>query len=354
MLPNLRSKPKALLCAATIALATAFVFAPAAIQLDGLDDAAFAQGKSGDKGNKGGNGNQGNKGGNKEKGNKGGNGNKSEGNGKSAKSSSNGVGKTLSNLLNFGQSKKQSKSSNGSSKANGSSKTASVATSTETETSTEMTLELVAMHPKEKGRWNASPAQAAFDAQIRNAVRKGEFNGSTVATLAGYDLILKYGEVVGESDEAVGETLSQTELDALDILRDRYGLDDGTPPEDVDSYLNDQYGSEDYDAVFSYTDEGGLACSGSDCPDPETDADVLSMIEEDAAAWEPPTEEEIAEGQEEAAGELLEAYETTIQMESNKTPSDWDQLYYNMADDLGYTHPDLIPEPEVEEDISES
>ncbi len=351
MFPNPRPNSRLTLCAATVALATAFVVAPAALPFSGMDDAAYAQGKSGDKGNKGGNKGGGNKSG-KENGfkgagkDKGGKGNKG-GN----KSSGGGFGKTVSNLLNLGQSKKQARST-----SSGASAATTSTAAVEAEVTSEATTELVAMHPKEKGRWNASPAQAAFDAQIRNAVRKGEFNGSTVATLAGYDLVLKYNEVAGAGEEAVTEGLSQTELDALDILRDRYGLDDGTPPEDVDSYLNEAYGSDMYDATFTYTESGGLDCSGDDCPDPkdEDDAQVLASIAEDAAMWEPPTEEEIAEAQEAAAGDLLDAYEMTIQTESNKTPSDWDQLYYNMADDLGYTHPDLIPEPVIEEEVSES
>ena len=315
MLRESRTRSKLVAGAATLAVATALTLAPAAMQVGPFDDAAYAQGKSGDKGNKGG----GNKGG----GNKGGK--SADKGGKDGDSKNSGkafsetkVGKAWGKLLGKPEKKtvslEQDQPSKGKSKKN---------------------LADGELHPSEKGRWNAEPAQAALDAHIKN----GNFH-STVGMLAGYQVVLK---------SQSGETLTTEEQAALDGFLEEFGyeLQDAPDEMDVSEWLNETYGDPTIDAEFTYTAatadmESSVSCSGADCPDQNT-LDGLAL---DADGYKTTETENVEAENAEALAGLTSDWEDYMLANSNKDMTDKeDPLFDGISDYLGFDRPEPVEEP---------
>ena len=312
MLRESRTRSKLVAGAATLAVATALTLAPAAIQVGPFDDAAYAQGKSGDKGNKGG-GNKG--GGNKgaDKDNKGG-GSKNSGKAFSETKAGKAWGKLLGKPEKKTVSLEKGQASHGKSKKN---------------------LADGELHPSEKGRWNAEPAQAALDAHIKN----GNFH-STVGMLAGYQVVLK---------SQSGETLTEAEQAALDGFLDEFGYELKDAPDDMDvsDWLNDTYGDPALDAEFTYNpataDMGSsVSCSGADCPDQGT-LDGLAL---DADGYKTTETENVEAENAETLADLTTDWEDYMLANSNKDMTDKeDPLFDGISDYLGYDRPEPVEEP---------
>ncbi|MDE0589531.1 hypothetical protein OU789_06310 [Halocynthiibacter sp. C4] len=195
--------------------------------------------------------------------------------------------------------------------------------------------EAAPLHPREKGRWNASNAnQKALDAHIRN----GNFNG-TVGTLAQYQLAAKAanGDELNEYEQrALDEFITKTEPEVTDA--------------DIEDFLND---SENNEAPI-FTSENGVVMCSDNCPEDEQE---LLALNESAQKL---VDEEIAKRDTEFTQAQLDQFlqdsEDRITYSSNKTltPERNDNLLDEIADDLGVVRADLSENlGEVGESIGE-
>ena len=314
MLRESRTRSKLVAGAATLAVATALTLAPAAIQVGPFDDAAYAQGKGADKDNKGG-------------------GSKNSGKAFSETKAGKAWGKLLGKPEKKTVSLEKGQASHGKAKKN---------------------LADGELHPSEKGRWNAEPAQAALDAHIKN----GNFH-STVGMLAGYQVVLK---------SQSGETLTEAEQAALDGFLDEFGYELKDAPDDMDvsDWLNDTYGDPALDAEFTYNpataDMGSsVSCSGADCPDQGT-LDGLAL---DADGYKTTETENVEAENAETLADLTTDWEDYMLANSNKDMTDKEDplfdgridlrddprlasrapLFDGISDYLGYDRPEPVEEP---------
>lgn len=301
--------------AAVLALAATFTVAPAAIGFGSFDDAAYAQGKSGDKGNKGGG--KGNKGGNK---------------GKAGKSDKQKVGKSSGAQTRLGKSlgklfKKEKRV-----KVARTNPSHSKKATTETQTD----IETVSLHPSQKGRWNAANAnQAALDAHIRN----GNFNG-TIGALAQYQLAGK---------AASGAELTEAEQAALDnfVSIDEMTYDDA----DLAALLNGD-GTDDLDGdglndtLPTYEVVGGTATCVSLCDASGYDPNTIDADANDALSDYMDAQDQAA--QEQAYSDFYSASEQRILDESNKSTDGIEEaLLDDIAGKLGFERPEPLSEDPI-------
>lgn len=304
--------PKLLAKAACFAIAALGASAFAATIA--LPNSAYAK-----NGNGGGGGNGGGKGGGKEDRGGGGKGGQSKGNGgKSGKSSKSAKGKSAKASASKAKPTRKAAPAVVVTKPKG--KPAKSTVEVETQT---------ALHPSEKGKWNAANAnQAALDAHIRNQ----NFNG-TIGTLAQFQLAAK---------AASGEELTDDEQAALDTFVDSDVIE--VSDEDLAELLN--AGAIEGDPVFSVED--GIAdctenCDGVDLDIVQTDLDLeAERLEGDAT--------------QEALDGLLADSENRIVAESNKplSPERTEDLLDELARDLGVsravTGEELVEEASLPDD----
>ena len=320
---------------AVLSLAAAFTLAPAAISIGSFDDAAYAQGKSGDKGNKGGD--KGNKGGGKSNG-----GGKSKSYGGSDKQASGsggqkvGLGKAIGNLFK----KKQKPVTVVKAKP----VRPSVAKAKKaTAPAASAQVETVSLHPSQKGRWNAANAnQNALDAHIRN----GNFNG-TVGALAQYQLAGK---------AASGAELTEAEKAALDNF---VTVEDITYEDaELEALLNGD-GTDDLDGdglndtLPNYEVVDGTATCVSNC---DADGYDPATIDADAnQALDDYTDANQQAAQDQAYSDFLSASEQRILDDSNKSTDGIEEtLLDDIATQLGFERPepvadDVYSEEEMDE-----
>jgi hypothetical protein len=369
--------------ALTIALAGTFTVAPTVVAPTGYDGAAYADnGKGGGKGGGGGGGRGGERssarGGDKaDKGGRGG------GSSRSTKGGGNpfgDVGKAfaktdLGKALNRGQSKKSAGgerrggnpfSDIGDAIANtelgeklnlGQSKKAERQVSRGYGKKSEsVTGDLASLHPSQKGRYNAKPAQAAIDAHIRNQ----NFNG-TVGLMSQYELALKAQS---------GDPLNEYDVAALESFG--INLGDTMTDAQIAEALNKDYGVAD--ATFSY-DGTTLTCEGDGCPD------NLSAYDAEAAEMKSKSDAN-ALANDTALGDFLDVSEQRLIDNANKPLGDisapeveseaiaegetveeapesgfndlQERLLDDIASTLGYERPEPVDtSSEVEQDLGE-